>query len=130
MMTKRDYTKTYAKRTKTTERHARMRCVTRELRIKTNTQTKRDYLNRIFAEGKWVYNHYLQLHKDNKLAWSRMPTSDNGVIVKYPLGWETRTLYAISSAMKQGIRDRLKANEKSLVTNIKEENIAHGEMRT
>lgn len=126
-MTKRDYSQTFAKRSNTQERHSRMKCVTRELKIKANTRTKREWLDRLFIEGKWVYNYYLQLHKAGD-TWSRMPTRDNGLIVKYPTGYETRSLYTITSSMKQGIRDRLKSNEKSMLANIKNGNITHGEL--
>ena len=127
-MANRDYTQTFNKRTETTERHTHMKCVTRECKIKAKTKDRKNYLNRLFIESKWITNYYLQLHKDNKTPWSKIPTKDDAVIVKYPLGWETRSLYAISSSMKQALRDRLKANEKSMLTNIANGNIAHGEL--
>lgn len=127
-MADRNYAQTYQKRAETADRHALMKCVTRECKIKAKTKDRRNYLDRLFIEGKWVTNYYLQLHKDNKTPWAEMPTKDDGVIVKYPMGWETRTLYALSSSMKQGIRNRLKANEKSIFTNIANGNITHGEL--
>lgn len=104
-----------------------MKCVTREVKIIPRRQSRRDWLDRLFLEGKWAYNYYLQLHKAGD-KWGEIPTRDAGVIVKYPMGYETRTLYAITSGMKQGIRDRLKANEKSIITNVRKGNIAHGNM--
>ena len=126
-MAKRDYTKTLEKRSQTQDRHSRMRCITRELEIKPRSQAKRDHLDRILTEGKWLTNYYIQLHKEGH-KWSNMPTRDNGVIVKYPLGYEMRTLYAIPSSAKQGIQRRLCSNEKSIATNIKEGNITHGDL--
>lgn len=123
----RDYAKTRATREQTKQRHASMRCQTRTLKISPRTAPKREYLKRLFAEGKWVYNDYLARHKAG-VKWKDMPTTDTYVSVHYPDHEETRYITALSSGMKQGIQKRLRTNEQSMITNIKNGNITHGEM--
>lgn len=48
----------------TIDRHASMRCFTRNLSINLNSQHKRDLINRLFLESKWLYNAYLAQRKE------------------------------------------------------------------
>ena len=48
----------------TIDRHANMRCFTRDLSINLNSQRNRDWINRLFLESKWLYNAYLAQRKE------------------------------------------------------------------
>ena len=49
----------------TIDRHANMRCFTRDLSINLNSKHKRGWVNRLFLESKWLYNDYLAQRKKN-----------------------------------------------------------------
>jgi len=70
---------------------------------------KEEHLNRLFLEGKWVWNHTLSegdvFHADRDIK---------SVIVKTPSGEEPRLLLALGSQMKQDIVDSVGSAIKSL----------------
>ena len=73
------------------------------------SREKKEHLNRLFLEGKWVWNHTLSaadvFHADRDIK---------SVTVKTPDGEESRPLQALGSQMKQDIVDSVGVAIKSL----------------
>jgi transposase len=75
---------------------------------------KKEHINRLFLEGKWLWNHTVS--QDDVFSANRDAKS---VIVKTPDGLEERPLTALGSQMKQDIVDSLKSTVKGLATKKK-----------
>ena len=52
-------------RTETAERHGKMTRKIIKLKLKPNSQRKRDYLKKLFLEAKWETNHMIHMRKNN-----------------------------------------------------------------
>lgn len=88
-----------------------MRC--RVFRVKFDrshlSKEKKEYLNRLFLEAKWLYNSILG--SDDVFKYD---TKLNNIKIKVKDKFETRELKVISSQMKQGIHTRICNSIKSL----------------
>lgn len=112
----------------TNEKHASMRLIVRELKLRPGSGLKHEYLRRLFTEAKWCYNWYLDQYNNGKPI-SKIKDSDEFVVVMTPGGYESRRIVALSSQMRQQLRLQLGANLKSLFTNIERGNVTHGTLR-
>lgn len=117
-----------ATRKETQERHASMRLIVRECKIHPQSSTKQYYFRRLFAEGRWVYNWFLQQYNDGKKL-IQISTTDSFAIVLTPGGYEMRSIVALSSQMVQQVKTQLGTNLSSFFTNLKNGNIKHGSLR-
>jgi putative transposase len=75
------------------------------------SKEKEEHLNRLFLEGKWLWNHTLA--QEDVFSADRSPKS---VVVKTPDGEENRLLSALGSQMKQDIVDSIGFAIKGLST--------------
>ena len=111
----------------TKQRHAGMRCRTRKLKLQVKSRSSKDYMHRLFTEARWFTNQIVASRKridprtSKKTAWNNIPTTSNTVQVKNVFGeFEDKPLMFLSSQMKQGLKTRIQANEKSIIKNMKE----------
>lgn len=114
-------------RQETIDRHAQMKCITREMRIRPDSDTKHAWMRRLFTEGRWCYNWYLQQYQDGKKL-GQIITTDEFVVVLTPGGYESRRLVNLSAQSRQELKKELSKNIKSIATNIKKGNIKHATM--
>ena len=122
-------------RNATKQRHAGMRCRTRKLKLQVKSHSGKDYMHRLFTEARWFTNQIVASRKridpstSKKTAWNNIPTTSNTVQMRNVFGeFEDKPLMFLSSQMKQGLKTRIQANEKSIIKNVKEGNIKHGEL--
>lgn len=102
-----------------------------EFKIKTNSKHKTTTLKRLMLEGKWLYNQTLDQHKNQHTPYNKIDTKQKTVNVYNKTTGETRTeeLKYLTAQERQAIISRMRSNEKTLQTNIKNGNINHGEMK-
>ena len=117
----------------TREKRKSQVCRVFKVKIQQNRLSKkqREELKMVFVEAKWVRNYLIGLLRSGA-KWSELPTihSKTEIPVKNKDGeFENRMLRFISAAQIQGIADELKANLKSIVSNIKAKNINHAELK-
>ena len=105
-------------RLETKKRHSGMRCRVIEIKIDRSHLSKQDskHMARLFDEARWFYNHCVEGASDLNAVDCKATT----VQVKTPDGFEGRDLIALSSQMRQGIKDRMWTNLKSLSTQKKQ----------
>jgi len=102
-MTKNERIKLAGKATR--ERRKSLICKVYELKFDKShlSKKKREYLDRLFLEAKWLYN--CMLGTDNPVNFNTK-VNEISICGKDKIA-ETRSLEAISSQMKQGVRERL-----------------------
>ena len=106
----------------TLARHAKMRCVTRDLSMNLNSQRKRDWINRLFLESKWLYNAYLAQRKEDG-TFKDIDTKKTIVPVKVGDNFEDRWIINASSQIRQQVLKRIKMNMNSAYANYEQGNI-------
>ena len=103
-----------------------------ELKITKNKLNSRqtEELERMFVEGKWFYNHVLNLHK-NGLRLSDINTTNIKSVDHYNKDRElvTDELLVLNSQEKQGILTRMISNQKTIVKLVRSGKQAHGGLR-
>ena len=101
-------------RLETRARHSAMRC--RVYQVKIDNSHLMEYgslhMRNLFKEAKWFYNHCVA----NLQNLNDVDCKMTSIIVKTPDGDERRDFVALSSQMKQAIKDRMWTNLKSLST--------------
>jgi len=103
----------------TKERRSNLFCKVFKLKIDKShlSQKTEKHLHNLFLEVKWFYNYALSLDDLKKLNTKLL-----AVPVKVKDKTEIRNILTISSQMKQGIRDRIWSNLKSLSSHKKNGN--------
>ena len=106
-------------RLETKKRHSGMCCRVLEVKVDRSHLSKQDskHMARLFDEARWFYNHCVEAAAGDLNAVDCKATT---VQVKTPDGFEERDLVALSSQMRQGIKDRMWTNLKSLSTQKKQ----------
>ena len=112
----------------TIDRHASMRCFTRDLSINLNSQRKRDWINRLFLESKWLYNAYLAQRKEEG-KFKNIDTKNTVIPVKVGDRFEDRWIVNASSQIRQQILTRIKTNMRSAYSNYESGNIKSYDMK-
>ena len=112
----------------TIDRHASMRCFTRDLSINLNSQRKRDWINRLFLESKWLYNAYLAQRKEEG-KFKNIDTKNTVIPVKVGDRFEDRWIVNVSSQVRQQILTRIKTNMRSAYSNYESGNIKSYDMK-
>lgn len=107
----RDYSKTFATRKATKERHNSMLCRTYDIKFVTSKMSKsqKEIINKLFREAKWFENTCVADYKS-------VDTKTTQVEVKVGDVFESRQLEFLSSQMKQQLFARFKENLKTLST--------------
>jgi len=80
---------------------------------------QREELQMLFVEGKWFYNHILNLHKNVSLT--RINTTDIKQVERLDKDKNkiSQDLEYLSAAQKQAIVARMISNEKTILTLVK-----------
>lgn len=112
----------------TIDRHASMHCFTRDLSINLNSQHKRDWVNRLFLESKWLYNAYLAQRKEEG-KFKNIDTKNTVTPVKVGDHFEDRWIVNASSQIRQQILTRIKTNMRSAYSNYESGNIKSYDMK-
>jgi len=108
MTTKAEKIKQTIKETK--ERRKNLRPVVYQLKIQNISDTKKEKLNRVFLEAKWLYNWIIA-----NIDRVNTPTNEiREVDVKVGDKIEKREIIYLGSQLKQAIQDRIKDNLKAL----------------
>ena len=102
----------FEKRKETKKRHENMVVKVYEVKIDDSKLTKRkkDYFNGIFRESKWIRNYFL----GQGILFSECDCTIDEVTIKVGDHFETRELQFLSSQMKQGEREQLIKDCKTL----------------
>jgi putative transposase len=111
----------------TIKKHKSMSCHVYQTKIQTNHLSCKTlkHLNQLFTEAKWFYNHCIQ----NISNLSDVDTTIKSVSVKTPTGLEERTFKALSSQMKQAIKQSIFISLKTFNT-IRQKNLKKGQKQT
>ena len=103
-----------------------------ELKITKNKLNSRqkEELERMFVEGKWFYNHVLNLHR-NGLRLSDINTTSIKSVDHYNKDRElvTDELLVLNSQEKQGILTRIISNQKTIVKLVRSGKQTHGNLQ-
>ena len=103
-----------------------------ELKIVKNRLNSRQTkeLERMFVEGKWFYNHVLNLHK-NGLRLSDINTTNIKLVDHYNKDRElvTDELLVLNSQEKQGILTRMISNQKTIIKLVRNGKQTHGSLQ-
>ena len=90
---------------------------------------QREQLEMLFVEGKWFYNHMLNLHKDMSLRdINACSVKEVNHLDKDKNVIHTKLEY-ISGAEKQAIQARMISNEKAIKTIVKKGLQKHGSLK-
>ena len=84
----------------------------------------------MFVEGKWFYNHVLNMHK-NGLRLSDINTTNIKSVDHYNKDRElvTDELLVLNSQEKQGILTRMISNQKTIVKMVRNGKQTHGSLQ-
>ena len=98
-------------------------------RNKLNLRQKEE-LERMFIEGKWFYNHILNLHK-NGLRLSDINTTSIRSVDHYNKDREliSDELLVLNSQEKQGILTRMISNQKTIIKMVRNGEQIHGSLQ-
>lgn len=103
-----------------------------ELKITKNKLNSRqkEELERMFVEGKWFYNHVLNLHR-NGLRLSDINTTSIKSVDHYNKNRElvTDELLVLNSQEKQAIVTRMISNQKTIVKLVRSGKQTHGNLQ-
>ena len=90
---------------------------------------QREELEMLFVEGKWFYNHVLNLHKGIELG--KINTTHIKQIEKFGKDGqkETKDLEYLSAAQKQAILSRMISNEMTIAALVKKGLQKHGKLK-
>ena len=93
-------------------------------------QTQKEQLEMLFVEGKWFYNHVLQLHREGTELQKVNTTAIKAVDHFDKDGNVVRSeLKHLNAQQKQGIVSRMSANEKTIMTLVRKGLQTHGNLR-
>lgn len=117
----------------TREKRKSQVCRVFKVKIQQNrlSRKQKEELKMIFVEAKWVRNHIIGL-LNSGTKWEDLPVihSKSEIPVKTKEGtFENRQLKFISASQIQEVISEVKANQKSIISNIKRKNIKHGKLK-
>ncbi len=93
-------------------------------------KTQREQLKRLFCEGKWFYNHVLNIHQ-NGVQLKDINSTDIKEVQHFNKDKQqlTSKLEQLSSQQKQAIITRMISNEKTILSLIKNGKQKHGSLQ-
>jgi len=93
-------------------------------------RTQRDELEKLFVEGKWFYNHVLNIHQNGTELKKINSTTIKSVVHFDKDGSElTNELEILNAQQKQAIIARMISNEKTIMTLVKKGLQKHGNLQ-
>ena len=92
---------------------------------------QREQLKMLFIEGKWFYNHILNLKRNNGVKLAELNTTDIKEVNHFSKDNETicSELQVLSSQQKQAIVRRMVSNEKTIQSLVKNGFQRHGQLQ-
>ena len=90
---------------------------------------QREELDMLFIEGKWFYNHVLNIHKSGTLL-SKINTTHIKSVDRFDKDKNiiTTKLEHVTAQQKQAIVERMHANERTIISLVKSGLQDHGEL--
>ena len=92
---------------------------------------QREQLEMLFVEGKWFYNHVLNMHNDTNVQLRSINTTDIKSVNHFTKdhGLVTSELEYLSAAQKQAILTRMVSNQQAIVSLVKRGFQTHGNLQ-